>query len=64
MFVTFIVIIETGLGLGWAGSDLIYDSLEMSQIASIYVVFVKSSRELICDAQYMTLSQNITDACL
>jgi hypothetical protein len=51
MFVTFIFVTETEPGLGWAGSNLIYDSVEMSQIASIYEVFVKSSsRVLICDA--------------
>jgi hypothetical protein len=60
----FIFITEIGNGLGWMGSNLIYDAVEMPQIASIYDIFVKSSRELICDAQYMTLSQNVTNACL
>jgi hypothetical protein len=60
--VTFIFITEIGPGLGSAGSILFYDGAETSQIASIYDIFVKSSRELICDAQYMTLSKIITDA--
>jgi hypothetical protein len=55
-------IFETRPGLCWVGSNLVYDGVEMSHIALIYVVFIKSSRELICDAQYMTLLQNVTDA--
>jgi hypothetical protein len=35
--------------LGLVGSKLFYDGAEMSHIASIYDVFVKSSRELTCD---------------
>jgi hypothetical protein len=56
-FMTFIFVIETGPGLGLVGSKLFYDGAEMSQIASIYDVFVKSSRELICDVQYMMLTK-------
>jgi hypothetical protein len=62
--VTFIFVIETGSVLGWVGLNLIYDGVEISQIASIYDVFVKSSRELIYDAEYMMFSQNVTDAYL
>jgi hypothetical protein len=64
LFVTFIFFKETGPGLGSVGSELFYDDGETSWIASIYDIFVKSSRELICDAQYMTLSQIIIDAFL
>jgi hypothetical protein len=49
MFVTFIFVTKTGPGLDWAGSNLIYDCAEMSQIASIYDIFIKLSQELICD---------------
>jgi hypothetical protein len=38
-----IFITETGSELGWAGSNLIYDGVEISRIASIYDIFVKSS---------------------
>jgi hypothetical protein len=45
-FVTFIYITEPGLGLGWVGSNLIYDGAETSWIASIYDTLRKV---LICD---------------
>jgi hypothetical protein len=61
MFVTFIFVVETGPGLVSTGSKLFYDGAETSQIASIYDVFVKSSRELICDVKYMMLLQNVID---
>jgi hypothetical protein len=64
MFVMFIFVTEIRPGLGWASSNLFYDGAEMSQIASIYDVFIKSLRELIYDAQYKTLSQNVTDTFL
>jgi hypothetical protein len=48
MFVTFIFITDTRHGLGWVGSKLFYDGLEM-WIVSIYDRFVKLSRGLICD---------------
>jgi hypothetical protein len=77
MFVTFIFVTETGPGLDWAGLNIFYGGLkhilwrcifyggaETSRIASICDVFVKSSRELICDMQYMTLSKNVTDVFL
>jgi hypothetical protein len=35
-------ITETGPGLGWAGSNLIYDGVKMSQIALIYDFFCKT----------------------
>jgi hypothetical protein len=41
-FVTFIFVIEPRPRLGLVGSKLFYDGAEMSQIASIYDVFVKS----------------------
>jgi hypothetical protein len=61
MFVTFIFIIDIGPGLGYVGSKLFYDGLEMSQIASICDDFVKHSRRLNYDAQYMILSKMIID---
>jgi hypothetical protein len=48
-FVTFIYVIETGPGLSWAGSNLIYDGVETSWIASIYDTLCKNVTELICD---------------
>jgi hypothetical protein len=47
--------------LGYVGSKLFYDGLEMSQIASICDDFVKHSRRLNYDAQYMILSKMIID---
>jgi hypothetical protein len=55
-FMTFIFIIDTRSGLSLAGSKLLYDGPEMSQIASIYDVFVKLSG-LICDVKFMMLSK-------
>jgi hypothetical protein len=48
-FMTFICVTETGPELDWVGSKLIYDGVEMSQIASIYDVLCKNIVELICD---------------
>jgi hypothetical protein len=45
--------------LGSVGSELFYDSQEMSWIVSIYDRFVKLSQGLICDAQSITLSETI-----
>jgi hypothetical protein len=64
MFVTFIFIIEIGPELGSVVSKLFYDGAETSWIVSIYDVFVKSSRLLICDVQYMMLLKNFTDVFL
>jgi hypothetical protein len=50
MFVMFICATETGSGLDWVGSNLIYDGVEMSQIASIYDDLCKNITELIRDA--------------
>jgi hypothetical protein len=55
MLVTFIFVIDIGLGLGCAGSKLFYDSIETLGIVSICDGFVKLSCGLIGDAQYMTL---------
>jgi hypothetical protein len=49
-FVTFIFVTEIGPELGWVGSNLIYDGVETLWITSIYDVFIKSLRELICYA--------------
>jgi hypothetical protein len=49
MFVTFICVTETGSVLGWAGSNLIFDGVETSWIASIYDVLYKNVTKLICD---------------
>jgi hypothetical protein len=57
-------ITEIGPELGLVGSMLFYDGEETSRIAPIYDEFVKISRELICDAQSMTLPKNIIDAFL
>jgi hypothetical protein len=50
--------------MGSVGSKLFYDGVKMSWIASMYDVFIKSSQELICDTQSMTLSEIIIDAFL
>jgi hypothetical protein len=49
MFVTLICVKETGPGLGWVGTNLIYDGVEMSRIASIYDALCNNVTELICD---------------
>jgi hypothetical protein len=49
-FVMFICVTETGPRLGWAGSNLIYDGVKMSRIASIFDTLCKNITELICDA--------------
>jgi hypothetical protein len=51
----FIFVIEIGSELGWVSLNLFYNGVEISQIILIYDIFVKLSRELICDVQYMTL---------
>jgi hypothetical protein len=48
-FVMFICITEPRPGLGWAGSNLIYDGVQTLQIASIYGTLCKDVTELICD---------------
>jgi hypothetical protein len=48
-FMTFICVTETGPGLDWVDSKLIYDGVEISRIASIYDVLCKNIVELICD---------------
>jgi hypothetical protein len=50
MFVSFICITETGPGLGRAGSNLIYNDVQMSRIASIYDAHCKKVTELIYDS--------------
>jgi hypothetical protein len=57
-----IYVIETGPGLSWADLNVFYNGAEMSWIVSIYNVFIKLSRDLICDAQ--SREQNITQAFL
>jgi hypothetical protein len=41
---------KTWAWLGWEGSNLIYDGVEMSRISSIYDSLYKDVTELICDA--------------
>jgi hypothetical protein len=49
MFVAFIYVTKTVHGSDWAGSNLIYDGIETSRIASIYDILCKNVTELICD---------------
>ena len=60
--VTYIFVTNIGLGLGCTGSGKFYDSRETSQIVSICDVLTKPSRGTFCDAEYMTLFENIINS--
>jgi hypothetical protein len=53
-----------GFGLGSMGFTPIYDALRMSWITLIYDENLRTSREEIHDAQYMTFSNFVIDVIL
>ena len=51
---TFIIVIKKWFGLGFGGPGAFYDGFKTSWITQSMTFFKKTSRGVICDAQYMT----------
>jgi len=64
LFVTFIFVIENGLGLGFGGPGTFYDGFKMLWIKQSVTKFEGTSRGVICDAQYMTQFDIVIDIVL
>ena len=63
-FMTFNFVTDDGSGLGCMGLIVFYDGKKRHRLHWSVTILKKTSSDLICDAQYMTLPENVMNKIL